>query len=188
MQGKLIIFSAPSGSGKSTIVNFLLEQGLNLQLSVSATSRPPRGIEQHGKEYYFLTEEEFREKIEKNDFLEWEEVYSGRYYGTIKSIVNNLIDEGKNILFDVDVVGGCNIKKYYGEKALSVFIMPPDIKELAKRLNLRNTDSSEDINKRLEKAEYELTFAPRFDKIIVNDELETAKKEALGIVSEFISQ
>ena len=134
MAGKLIIFSAPSGAGKSTIINYLLQQNLNLRFSISATSRAPRGSEKNGVEYYFMTPDEFREHIAAGDFLEYEEVYADKFYGTLKSEVERILNEGNNVIFDVDVVGGCNIKKFYGERALSLFIQPPSIKELRKRL------------------------------------------------------
>ena len=183
---KLIIFSAPSGSGKSTIINYLLEQDLHLAFSISATSRPPRGQEQHGVEYFFLTPEEFKERIANNEFLEYEEVYKDRFYGTLKSQVENQLAAGQNVVFDVDVVGGCNIKQFYGNRALSVFIQPPSIEELRKRLEGRGTDAPEVIESRIAKAEYELSFAPKFDVVIVNDDLETAKAEALRIIREFL--
>ncbi len=186
--GKLVIVSAPSGSGKSTIISHLLAQGLNLQFSISATSRPPRGSEVHGKEYYFLSPDEFRKKIAAGDFLEYEEVYTGRFYGTLKSEVERIIDNGGNVIFDVDVVGGLNIKKYYGDRALSVFIQPPSIEELERRLVNRNTDTPETIAERIRKAEFELSFAPRFDIIIYNDNLEETKKKTLEIVSGFIDK
>lgn len=187
--GKLIIFSAPSGSGKSTIVNYLLgHEELNLQFSVSATCRLPRGTESHGKEYYFFTQEDFKTKIEKEEFLEYEEVYPGCFYGTLRSEVERITNNGGNVIFDVDVVGGCNIKKYYGDKALAVFIKPPSIEELRRRLEKRGTDSAEVINQRIEKAEYELTFAPKFDVIINNDILEKAQQETLEVVSDFLER
>lgn len=186
MTGKLIIFSAPSGSGKSTIINYLLTQHLNLAFSISATSRPPRGTEQHGVEYFFLTPEEFRCRIENNEFLEYEEVYKDRYYGTLKEQVEKQLKEGQNVVFDVDVVGGCNIKKFYGDRALSVFIQPPSVEELRKRLVGRGTDAPEVIEDRVAKAAYEMSFAPKFDKIIVNDDLETAKAEALEVITQFL--
>lgn len=186
--GKLIIFSAPSGSGKSTIVNYLLDRNLNLQFSISATSRLPRGTEKNGVEYYFLTPDEFRKKIENAEFLEYEEVYADRFYGTLKGEVERIIADGGNVIFDVDVVGGCNIKEYYGSKALAVFIEPPSIDELRRRLVSRGTDSDEVIDARIAKAEYELTFASRFDVVIHNDCLETAKIEALEVVSKFLNQ
>ena len=186
MEGKLIIFSAPSGSGKSTIINDLLTQGLNLAFSISATSRPPRGTEKHGVEYFFLTPDEFRKRIDDNEFLEYEEVYKDRYYGTLKSQVEEQLKAGQNVIFDVDVVGGCNIKKYYGDKALSLFVQPPSVEELRHRLTGRGTDAPEVIESRIAKAEYELSFAPKFDKVIINDDLETAKAEALRIIKEFL--
>lgn len=188
MTGKLIIFSAPSGSGKSTIINYLLTHNLNLAFSISATSRPPRGTEQHGVEYFFLTPEEFRSRIENNEFLEYEEVYKDRYYGTLKEQVEKQLEAGQNVVFDVDVVGGCNIKKFYGERALSVFIQPPSVEELRCRLEGRGTDTPEVIESRIAKAEYELSFAPQFDCIIVNDNLETAKAETLKVIKEFLEK
>lgn len=187
MEGKLIIFSAPSGSGKSSIIHYLLDQGLPLQFSISATSRAPRGDEQNGKEYYFFTPEEFRAHIEANDFLEYEEVYKDTFYGTLKSEVKRITEAGKHVIFDVDVVGGCNIKKYYGNRALSVFIQPPSIEELRRRLEKRATDTPEVIENRLQKAGYELSFSPKFDVVIVNDDLLTAQTEALHIITDFIT-
>ena len=186
MEGKLIIFSAPSGSGKSSIIQHLLQQGLPLQFSISATSRAPRGTEQHGVDYYYFSPEEFRAHIETGNFLEYEEVYKDKFYGTLKSEVERITQTGQSVIFDVDVVGGCNIKNFYGQRALSVFIQPPSVEELRRRLEKRNTDAPEVIAKRLEKAEYELSFAPKFDTIIVNDDLETAQKEALSTISNFI--
>lgn len=188
MTGKLIIFSAPSGSGKSTIINYLLTQKLNLAFSISATSRPPRGTEQNGVEYFFLTPEEFKQRIADNEFLEYEEVYKDRFYGTLKSQVEKQLADGQNVVFDVDVVGGCNIKQYYGERALSVFIQPPSVEELRKRLNGRGTDSPEVIESRIAKAEFELGYAPRFDVVIVNDDLDKAKAEALKVITEFLNR
>ena len=159
MKGKLIIFSAPSGSGKSTIINYLLTQDLNLAFSISATSRPPRGEEKHGVEYFFLSPDEFRQRIANNEFLEYEEVYKDRYYGTLKAQVEQQLEAGQNVVFDVDVVGGCNIKKFYGERALSLFIQPPSVDELRRRLTGRGTDAPEVIEHRIAKAEYELSFA-----------------------------
>ena len=188
MAGKLIIFSAPSGSGKSTIINYLLKQDLHLRFSISATSRAPRGTEKNGVEYYFLTPEEFRSRIANGDFLEYEEVYTDKYYGTLKSEVERILNEGDNVIFDVDVVGGCNIKKFYGDRALSVFIQPPCIDDLRKRLEGRGTDSPEVIESRIAKAEYELGFTGQFDKVVVNDDLETAQKDALKIIREFLNK
>lgn len=187
MKGKLIIFSAPSGSGKSTLINYLMEQGLRLAFSVSATSRPPRGSERDGVEYYFLTPEEFRRRIDNHEFLEYEEVYKDRFYGTLKGPIERQLDEGYNVVFDVDVVGGCNIKKFYGDRALSVFIQPPSVDELRKRLNGRGTDAPEVIESRIAKAEYELSFAPKFDVVIVNDDLEQAKADVLRTIRTFLA-
>ncbi|MCD8042318.1 MAG: guanylate kinase [Tannerellaceae bacterium] len=188
MAGKLIIFSAPSGSGKSTIINYLLQQDLNLCFSISATSREPRGTEQHGVEYYFLSPEEFRSRIEAGHFLEHEEVYTDRFYGTLKSEVERLLAGGYNVIFDVDVVGGCNIKSFYGDRALSIFIQPPGIEELKKRLTGRGTDAPEVIESRIAKAEFELGFAPRFDVVIINDVLEQAQEETLKVIKDFLAK
>ncbi len=188
MAGKLIIFSAPSGSGKSTIINYLLQQNLNLHFSISATSRQPRGEEKNGVEYYFLTPDEFRAKIQAGDFLEYEEVYTDKFYGTLKSEVERILSAGDNVIFDVDVVGGCNIKKYYGDRALSVFIQPPSIESLRERLVNRGTDKPEVIEDRIRKAEYELSFAPQFDVVVVNDVLETAQAEALNVIKAFLEK
>ena len=188
MAGKLIIFSAPSGSGKSTIIQFLMQQNLNMAFSVSATSRAPRGAEQHGKEYFFLSPSEFRAKISEEAFLEYEEVYKDTYYGTLKSVVEEMVSAGKNVVFDVDVVGGVNIKKFYGDRALSVFIMPPGLDALRERLISRGTDTMEVIEKRLAKAEYEIGFAHKFDVIIKNEILEKAEEEALKVIRKFIEQ
>lgn len=185
---KLIIFSAPSGSGKSTIINYLLKQNLNLAFSISATSRPPRGTEQYGVEYFFLSPEEFRQRIANDEFLEYEEVYEDRFYGTLKAQVERQLEAGQNVVFDVDVVGGCNIKQYYGERALSLFIQPPSIEELRKRLEGRGTDTPQVIADRLAKASYELTFASKFDKVIVNDDLEKAQAEALQVIKDFCQE
>ena len=186
MKGKLIIFSAPSGSGKSTIINYLMTQGLNLAFSISATSRAPRGTEQHGVEYYFLSAEEFKQRIANDEFLEYEEVYENRFYGTLRAPIEKQLEEGYNVVFDVDVVGGCNIKKYYGDRAISIFIQPPSIEELRKRLIGRGTDTMEVIEDRIAKAEFELGFADKFDVVIVNDNLETAKEEALSTLQTFL--
>ena len=185
-EAKVIIFSAPSGSGKSTIINYLLGQQLNLAFSISATSRPPRGNEKHGAEYFFLTPDEFRQRIANNEFLEYEEVYTDRFYGTLKEQVEKQLAAGQNVVFDVDVVGGCNIKKFYGDRALSLFIQPPCIEELRRRLIGRGTDAPEVIESRIAKAEYELSFAPKFDKVIINDDLATAKAQALKVIKEFL--
>lgn len=187
MKGKLIIFSAPSGSGKSTIINYLMQQGLGLSFSISATSRAPRGTEQHGVEYFFLSPEEFRQRIANNEFLEYEEVYPDRFYGTLKEQVERQLEAGQHVVFDVDVVGGCNIKEYYGHRALSIFIQPPSIEELRRRLEGRGTDTPEVIKQRIDKAEYELSFSPKFDKIVINDHLETAQAETLTLIKHFLS-
>ena len=189
MKGNCLIFSAPSGSGKSTIVQWLTKehQELNLVFSISATSRPPRGTEQHGVEYFFLTPEEFKAKIDANEFLEYEEVYTDRYYGTLKSQVEEQLESGKNVIFDIDIKGGINVKKFFGDRALSLFIQPPSVEELRKRLVGRATDSAEQIEERLAKAEYEMSFAPQFDQIIVNDDLDTAKAETLKTIRNFLN-
>lgn len=188
MAGKLIIFSAPSGSGKSTIINYLLQQGLNLRFSISATSRAPRGNERNGVEYYFMTPDEFRRHIAAGDFLEYEEVYADKFYGTLKSEVERILNEGGNVIFDVDVVGGCNIKKFYGERALSLFIQPPSIEELKRRLISRGTDSADVIENRLAKASYELSFASKFDAVIVNDDLKKAEEKTLRLIRDFLNK
>lgn len=190
MNGKCLIFSAPSGSGKSTIVQWLTKEHpeLNLVFSISATSRPPRGTEKHGVEYFFLTPEEFKAKIEADEFLEYEEVYTDRYYGTLKSQIEEQLENGKNVIFDIDIKGGINVKKFFGERALSLFIQPPGVEELRRRLVSRATDSAEQIEERLAKAEYEMSFASQFDQIIVNDNLDTAKAETLNTISEFLNK
>ena len=189
-KGNLIIFSAPSGSGKSTIVQYLMKEHPELRLvfSVSCTSRAPRGTERNGIDYFFLSPDEFRQKISKGEFLEYEEVYQDKFYGTLKSQVDSQANRGENGVFDGDVKGGCNIKKYYGNRALSVFIQPPSVEELRRRLLGRATDAPEVIEQRLSKAAYELTFADRFDKVIVNDDLAVAKAEAYQIVSDFLKK
>jgi len=189
-KGKLIIFSAPSGSGKSTIVSWLMKEHpeLRLAFSVSCTSRPPRGTERNGVEYFFLSPEAFREKIARNEFLEYEEVYENRFYGTLKSQVESQAERGENVVFDVDVKGGCNIKRHYGHNALSIFIQPPSVETLRQRLQRRGTDTPEAIEQRLAKAKYELGFAPQFDHIVVNDDLATAEQETYDIVSRFLDE
>jgi guanylate kinase len=184
----LVIFSAPSGSGKSTIVQWLMKEHpeLKLYFSISCTSRAPRGTEQNGVEYFFLTPEKFKSKIQNDEFLEYEEVYQDRFYGTLKAQVERQLEAGQNVVFDVDVKGGINIKKFYGERALSIFIQPPSVEELRRRLVGRGTDTPEAIENRLAKAEYEMTFAPQFDHIVVNDDLETAKAETLKLVEAFL--
>lgn len=190
MKNGLLIFSAPSGSGKSTIVNWLMKEHpeLKLAFSISCTSRAPRGTEQNGVEYFFLTPEEFKAKIEADEFLEYEEVYQDRFYGTLKSQVENQLEAGDSVVFDVDVKGGVNIKKFYGGRALSIFVQPPSVEELRRRLNGRGTDAPEVIEQRLAKANYELTFAPQFDHIVVNDNLEKAEQEVYKLVSGFLNQ
>ncbi|MCP4313604.1 MAG: guanylate kinase [Bacteroidetes bacterium] len=188
MEGKLLIFCAPSGSGKSTIVQHLMKLGLGLAFSISATSRKPRQGEVHGREYHYITPQLFREKIENNEFIEWEEVYPDQYYGTLKSEVDRIWDEGHHALFDIDVVGGLNLKKAYGGKALSIFVEPPSIEVMEERLRSRGTDDEESLQKRVGKAEYELSFAPEFDYILVNDSLEKALKDAETMVRDFLSK
>ena len=197
MRGKLIIFSAPSGTGKSTIINWLMKEHeeLHLAFSISCTSRAPRGAEQNGVEYFFISPEEFRMRIEDDEFLEYEEVYTDRYYGTLKSQVERQLEAGQNVVFDVDVKGGVNIKKHYGSEAMSIFIheamsifiQPPSIDELRRRLEHRATDAPEVIDQRIARAEFELTFADKFDKIVINDKLEQAKADALKLVQDFIA-
>ncbi len=188
--GKLIIFSAPSGSGKSTLVNYLMEQHPELQLafSISCTSRAPRGKEQNGVEYFFLSPEEFKKKIANDEFLEYEEVYEDRFYGTLKSQVEAQSQAGQNVVFDVDVKGGVNIKKHYGSRALSVFIQPPSVEELRNRLVGRATDAPEVIEQRLNRAEYELSFADKFDRIVINDDLEKAKVDVYNVIKQFLDE
>jgi len=186
-KGKLIIFSAPSGSGKSTIINWLMaHQELQMAFSISCTSRPPRGTEQNGVEYFFLTPNEFRQKIADDEFVEYEEVYEGRFYGTLKSQVERQLEAGQNVVFDVDVNGGMRIKQFYGERALSLFIQPPSIAELRRRLEGRATDAPEVIEQRIARAEYEMSQAKHFDRIVVNDDLPTAEQEALDIIVNFL--
>ncbi len=189
VKGKLLIFSAPSGCGKSTIINWLMSEHpeLRMRFSISATSRPPRGQEQHGVEYFFLSPDEFRAKIEAGEFVEYEEVYTDRYYGTLKSQVERQLEAGENVVFDVDVHGAVNIKKMYGDSALSLFIMPPSIEELRRRLVGRGTETEEVIEQRVGRAQYELTFAERFDTVVVNDDLDTAKRDALKVISDFLN-
>lgn len=184
--GKIIIFSAPSGSGKSTLIGHLLKRFPQLEFSISATSRAPRGSEVNGKEYYFLTNEEFKNKVAAGEFVEWEEVYVGTCYGTLRSELKRIWDKGHVIVFDVDVKGGVNLKKIFGDDALSIFIMPPSVEELRRRLEKRGTDTPETIAKRVAKAEEEITYAPLFDKIVVNDSLETAIADATRITESFI--
>ena len=188
-KGRLLIFSAPSGSGKSTIVQWLMKEHpeLNMHFSISCTTRAPRGTEQNGVEYFFISPAEFKEKIAQDAFVEYEEVYTDKYYGTLKSQVTEMTENGQNVVFDIDVKGGCNIKRQYGNKALSIFIQPPSIEELRRRLEGRATDAQEVIEQRLSKASYELTFADKFDIVIVNDDLEKAKADTLNAINEFLN-
>lgn len=189
-KGRLLIFSAPSGSGKSTIVQWLMKEHpeLNMHFSISCTTRAPRGTEKNGVEYFFISPAEFKEKIAQDAFVEYEEVYTDKYYGTLKSQVTEMTENGQNVVFDIDVKGGCNIKRQYGSKALSIFIQPPSIEELRRRLEGRATDAQEVIEQRLSKASYELTFADKFDVVIVNDDLEKAKADTLNAINEFLNK
>ncbi len=185
---KLIVFCAPSGSGKSTLIAHAMEQLPQLTFSVSATSRPPRGTEKDGVEYYFLSTDEMRRRIDAGEFIEWCEVYPGRYYGTLRSEVDRLLDKGKDVVLDLDVIGAENVKKIYGDRSLTVFIQPPSIEELRRRLNARGTDTPEVIQTRIERAEYELSFAPRFDCRIVNDNLAEAQKNVVDTLRDFLAK
>ncbi|MBR6278347.1 MAG: guanylate kinase [Bacteroidales bacterium] len=185
---KVIIISAPSGSGKSTLISSLMQhEELKLSFSVSATTRSPRGEEINGKDYYFFSVEEFEKKISENAFIEYEQVYQGRYYGTLKSEIERIFSLGFNVIFDVDVKGGINLKKIFGDNALSIFIQPPSVEELKKRLIGRGTDSLEEIEKRVSKAEEEISYSKNFDKIIINDDLKEASKKFFDTVSNFLS-
>ncbi len=186
MQGKLIILSAPSGSGKTTIVKYLLDQRLPLEFSVSATSRNRREGETDGVDYYFISSEDFKKKIEENAFVEWEEVYPDCFYGTLKSEMERIWATGKSVILDMDVIGGLNVKKLYGDRALSIFIKPPTLDELWRRLEKRGTENKKTLQQRVEKAEFELSFADKFDAIVINDDLEKADEEVLNIVMAFI--
>lgn len=185
-QKKMIIFSAPSGSGKSTIINYLLQKGYPIEFSISATTRTPRGEEKHGVEYYFFSLEEFKEKIENGEFLEYEEVYENRFYGTLNSECERIWAKGKTIVFDVDVAGGIRLKELFGTRALAIFIQLPSFEELRRRLEMRNTETAEELEKRIGKAEFELQFSYMFDTIILNDVLENACKETEEIISQFL--
>jgi guanylate kinase len=186
MKGKIIILSAPSGTGKSTIIAELMKNpDLHLEFSISATSRAPRGQEQNGKEYYFLTPDEFKRRVDAGEFVEWEEVYAGTMYGTLHSEVNRVIDAGNNLIMDIDVKGALNVKRVFGDKAISIFITPPSLETLESRLRGRNTDTEESVQKRLKKAEYELSFADQFDRQVVNDQLENAVGEVTRIINDF---
>ena len=187
-KGKLLIFSAPSGSGKTTLLNYVMSQIPEMAFSVSATTRPPRGEEVNGKEYYFLTMDDFKQRVANGEFLEWDEVYPGRCYGTLLSVVEQMQLDGKHVAFDVDVCGAVDIKKHYGDQALSVFIQAPSIEVLRERLINRQTDSMEEIEKRVAKAAWETEFAQgKFDRTIINDDLETAKREILETVQAFLN-
>jgi guanylate kinase len=185
-KGKAIIFSAPSGAGKTTLVHHLLSRFSELEFSVSATSRAKRGQEKDGKDYYFLSPDEFKKHIDQNALIEWEEVYPNQFYGTLQSEIERIWSKGHHVIFDVDVVGGLNLKKHFDSKALAVFVQPPDEVELEKRLRGRGTESEEKIQMRLAKAKKELTFAPQFDYILVNENLESAFSEARSLVKKFI--
>ncbi|MDE7413365.1 MAG: guanylate kinase [Muribaculaceae bacterium] len=185
-EGKIIILSAPSGTGKSTIISRLMElDDLRLGFSISATSRKPRGNEQHGKEYYFLSEKEFKEKAGNGEFVEWEEVYPGTCYGTLLSEVERVTHQGRNLIMDVDVKGALNVKRYFGPKALAIFVMPPSKEVLEQRLRSRQTDSEESIMKRLAKADFEMDFAPKFDTVVINDDLSKATAQTADTIRRF---
>lgn len=188
MNGKIIILSAPSGTGKSTIISRIIDnQELRLGFSISATSRAPRGEEQDGREYYFISNEDFHRRAERGDFVEWEEVYAGTHYGTLASEVERVTGAGRNLIMDIDVKGGINVKNRYGARALSIFIMPPDVETLSRRLHARATDSEEVIERRLAKAEYEMSFSPQYDLTVVNDDLATAVEQVRRAILDFIS-
>lgn len=187
--GKLIIFSAPSGSGKTTIVRHLLKTFPDqLEFSISATSRPQRGTEENGKDYHYMSVEEFKQRVENNEFLEWEEVYAGTHYGTLRSEVDRIWAKGKHVIFDIDVEGGLNLKRQFGDQALAVFVMPPSIKILEERLNSRSTDTPESIARRVEKAEKEIKTADLFDVFILNEVLEEAFAKAEKLVKDFLAR
>jgi guanylate kinase len=188
MHGKLIIFSAPSGAGKTTIVKHLLQSGLPLEFSISSCNRSPRINEVNGKDYYFLSTEEFRQKINNNEFIEWEEVYPGNFYGTLRSELNRIWGRNNHVLFDIDVKGGVNLKKLFPQQSLSIFVMPPSVEELERRLKSRSTDDEATIRKRVDKAVYELKFAEQFDTILINDILQDAQIKAFNLVSGFLSK
>jgi guanylate kinase len=191
-EGKLIIFAAPSGSGKSTLINFMMDNGgrdeFRIHFSVSATSRLPRGNEKDGKEYHFYTADEFRQKIDNGDFIEYEEVYTNKFYGTLKSEVEPWLENGYNVAFDIDVNGAKRLKKIYGKRALSIFIQPPSIEELRRRLEKRGTETPEVIEQRIQRAQFEIEQAPNFDEVVVNDNLEVAQVEVLSLVEDFLEE
>lgn len=187
-QGKLIIISAPSGSGKSTIIGRIMQdESLQLAFSVSATTRPRRGQEVHGVDYYYLSQEEFEDKIKADELVEYQEVYPGRYYGTLKSEVERITGKGKNVVLDLDVLGGVNVKKMYGDRALAIFIQPPSVEILRQRLINRGTDSMEDIKNRIDKAEFEISIGPQFDHTVINDDLDTAVAQVHGLITDFVN-
>lgn len=188
-KGKIIIISAPSGTGKSTIINRIMgDPSLDLQFSISATSRPPRAGEEHGVNYYFFTEEDFRRAVAADLFVEWEEVYPGRFYGTLRSEIDRITSGGHNVIMDVDVKGGINIRRMMGDDALAVFVKPPTVEALRERLVARATDSPEQIDQRVAKAEYEMGFAPQFDRVVINDDLHVAVEEVRRLVKDFINK
>lgn len=184
----MVIISAPSGAGKSTMIRHLLERGVKLEFSISATTRNPRAKEKNGIEYYFLTVSEFKKRIANGDFIEWEEVYENLYYGTLKSEIERIWTKGNNALFDVDVKGGINLKKIFGHKAISIFIMPPSIRELERRLLNRGTDDPSGISTRIKKAAEEMKMADQFDNIVINDKLDIAKKDIFNLVTDFLEK
>lgn len=188
MKGKVIIVSAPSGAGKTSIVKHVLGFLPELRFSTSATTRAKREGEVNGRDYHFLSVDDFKKGIKKDEFLEWEEVYANQFYGTLKSEIQRIWDEGKTVIFDVDVKGGLNIKKYYGDDALAIFVEPPTVQELENRLRKRGTETEESLRKRVEKAEYELSFAPQFDKVILNDNLDDARAEMLQTIRDFLDK
>lgn len=188
MEGKVIIVSAPSGAGKTSIVRHLLEEVPELKFSISATTRHKRDYEEDGKDYYFITPENFKERLANDEFLEWQEVYDNQYYGSLKCEVERIWNNGQTVIFDVDVLGGLNIKKFYGENALAVFIEPPTIEELVNRLKKRGTETEESLKKRVDKAEYEMSFANQFDRIVLNDDLKTAQQEMIDLVRDFLEK
>ncbi|MBR4917668.1 MAG: guanylate kinase [Bacteroidales bacterium] len=188
MQGKVIIVSAPSGAGKTSIVRHLLEEVPELKFSISATTRHKRDYEEDGKDYYFITPDQFKERLANDEFLEWQEVYKDQYYGSLKCEVERIWNNGQTVIFDVDVLGGLNIKKFYGDNALAVFIEPPTIEELVNRLKKRGTETEESLKKRVDKAEYEMSFADQFDKIVLNDDLKTAQQEMIDLVQDFLEK